>query len=316
MKNSKAKEKITVLLCVVMTVIVIAMGALTGSTPEKADEWLAGIFGENSYKTIGDDLDCEAELKMHVIDVGQGDSTLIQCGDKNVLIDCGENGMGETVLDYLDKAGVTHLDWLIGTHPHSDHIGGMDTVLNSDIEIDKVMMPQTSKDVTPTTKTYNDVLDAIGARKLKITRPSPGKEYDLDGVTMLVLSPKSKSEYTDLNDYSVVLKFTYGDVSILAGGDATKKVEKELLASKYDLSAQIYKASHHGGKESNSEAFIEAVHPKYCSVSAGKDNKYGHPTDEALSRLAAVNCRVNRTDLDGNLLYETDGKNISVTMSK
>ena len=310
-------RRITVsLLCITMSAVVMLISSLSSCSPEGTDEWLDLIFGEDGYETIGDSLEGEAKLKMHVIDIGQGDSELIQCGDKNILIDCGENGMGETVLNYLDRIGVTHLDWLIGTHPHSDHIGGMDTVINSDIEIDKIMMPQTSEDMTPTTKTYNDVLDAISAKKLKITRPAPGREYDLDGVTMLVLPPKKMAEYSDLNDYSVVLKFTYDDVSILTGGDATKKVEKELMATKYDISAQIYKASHHGGKESNSEAFIEAVHPEYCAVSAGKDNKYGHPAKETLSRLAAIDCTVNRTDLDGNLLYETDGKNISVAISK
>ena len=316
MINPKIKRKITAMVCAVMSAAVIALGTFTGCSPEEANEWLDLLFGEGNYETIGDTLDGEAVLKMHVIDVGQGDSTLIQCGEKNVLIDCGENGMGDTVLDYLDKAGVTHLDWLIGTHPHSDHIGGMDTVIKSDIKIDKVMMPQTSEAMTPTTKTYTEVLDAISAKKLKITRPTPGKTYDLDGVTMLVLSPKKNAEYTDLNDYSIVLKFTYEDVSILMGGDATKKVEKELLATKYDLSAQIYKANHHGGKESNSEAFIEAVQPTYCAISVGKDNSYGHPHEKTLERLKAVNCKVNRTDLDGDLLYETDGKKISVTLSK
>lgn len=316
MIQANIRRRIAALLCVIISASVMVMGSLTSCSPEDADALLEAIFGEDSYETIGDKLDGEAVLKMHVIDVGQGDSTLIQCGEKNVLIDCGENGMGDTVLDYLDKAGVTHLDWIIGTHPHSDHIGGMDTVIKSDIKIDKVMMPQTSEAMTPTTKTYTEVLDAISAKKLKITRPTPGKTYDLDGVTMLVLSPKKNAEYSDLNDYSIVLKFTYGDVSILTGGDATKKVEKELLATKYDLSAQIYKANHHGGKESNSEAFIEAVQPTYCAISVGKDNSYGHPHEKTLERLKAVNCKVNRTDLDGDLLYETDGTNISVTLSK
>lgn len=315
MSKPKVRRSIVALLCMMMAAAMLVM-SFTGCSPEEADEWLNTLFGEGSYQTIGDQLEGEAVLKMHVIDVGQGDSTLIQCGEKNILIDCGENGMGDTVLDYLKKAGVTHLDWLIGTHPHSDHIGGMDTVIQSDIKIDKVMMPQTSEAMTPTTKTYTDVLEAISAKKLKITRPAPGKTYDLDGVTMLILSPKKNAEYSDLNDYSIVLKFTYGDISILTGGDATKKVEKELLASKYDLSAQIYKVFHHGSRESNSEAFIEAVQPTYCAISVGKDNSYGHPTEETLSRLASVNGQVNRTDLDGDLLYETDGKNISVTLSK
>lgn len=313
----KAKHKWSALLCGILTAAVLLTGSLTGCTEEEANEWLEMLFGKNNYETIGDTLDGEAVLKMHVIDVGQGDATLIQCGEKNVLIDCGENGMGDTVLDYLAKANVTHLDWLVGTHPHSDHIGGMDTVIKSkDITIDKVMMPQTSEEMTPTTKTYTEVLDAIKAKKLKITRPTPGKEYGLDGVTMLVISPKKNAKYTDLNDYSVMLKFTYQNVSILTGGDATKKVEKELLKKDFDLSADIYKVSHHGGRESNTEAFIKAVNPTYAAISVGADNSYGHPHDQTMERLAAINCKVNRTDIDGDLLYETDGNKIAVTISK
>lgn len=313
----KAKHKWAALLCGILTAAVLLTGSLTGCTEEEANEWLEMLFGKNNYETTGDTLDGEAVLKMHVIDVGQGDATLIQCGEKNVLIDCGENGMGDTVLDYLAKANVTHLDWLVGTHPHSDHIGGMDTVIKSkDITIDKVMMPQTSEEMTPTTKTYTEVLDAIKAKKLKITRPTPGKEYDLDGVTMLVISPKKNAKYTDLNDYSVMLKFTYQNVSILTGGDATKKVEKELLKKDFDLSADIYKVSHHGGRESNTEAFIKAVNPTYAAISVGADNSYGHPHDQTMERLAAINCKVNRTDIDGDLLYETDGNKIAVTISK
>ena len=288
----KRSKSLLSAVCLVLSAVMIALCAMTSCTPEEADEWLELIFGRNNYQTIGDTLEGEAHLKMHVIDIGQGDATLIQCGEKNVLIDCGENGMGETVLDYLDRINVTHLDWLIGTHPHSDHIGGMDTVIKSALTIDNMMMPQTSEEMTPTTKTYTEVLAAAKKKKLKITRPTPGKEYDLDGVTMLVLSPAKKAKYTDLNDYSIVLKFTYKDISILTGGD------------------------HHGGKESNTEAFLAEVNPLYCAISCGQDNPYGHPKEVVLERLANIGCQVNRTDVDGDLLYETDGKNIAVTFSK
>lgn len=301
---------------IVMSVLMLSTCMMTGCTEAEADEFLNSIFGDSQYETSGEELTGEAHMKMHVIDVGQGDSILIQCGEKNVLIDCGENGMGETVLDYLDKVNVSHLDWIVATHPHSDHIGGMDTVINSDITIDKMMMPRTSEDMTPTTKTYKALLSAIEDKGLKVTVPTPGKTYDLDGVTMTVLSPKKNANYTDLNDYSVVLKFTYNDVSILTGGDATKVVEKELLKTDYDLSADIYKVSHHGGKESNYEEFINAVNPKYSGISVGEDNSYGHPKQEVLERLGNVDSIVNRTDLNGSIIYETDGTNIAVITSK
>lgn len=316
MINLKNRHRLISVFCIIMSAVILLVCMMTSCSEEDANEFLNSIFGEGKYEISGDNISGDGHLKMHMIDIGQGDAVLIQCGDKNVLIDCGENGMGETVLNYLDKIDVSHLDWLVATHPHSDHIGGMDTVINSDITIDKMMMPQTSDDMTPTTQTYKDLLNAIEAKGLKITLPNPGKTYDLDGVTMLVLSPERDSNYTDLNDYSVVLKFTYGDVSVMTGGDATKKIEKELIAKGYDLNAQIYKVFHHGGKESNSEAFIKAVNPKYSAISVGEDNKYGHPKEETLSRLSGVNSTVNRTDIDGTIIYKSDGKNIAVITSK
>ncbi len=316
MIHSKKMHRIISALCMAISVAILSVCMITGCTQDEADEFFDLIFGEGRYETSGEQLTGEAHLKMHIIDVGQGDSILIQCGEKNVLIDCGENGMGETVLDYLDTAGVTHIDWLVATHPHSDHIGGMDTVINSDVTIGKMMMSRTSESMTPTTKTYKDLLKAIENKGLKITLPSPGKTYDLDGVTMQVLSPKKNANYDDLNDYSVVLKFIYNDVSIFTGGDATKKLEKELLAKDYDLSADIYKVSHHGGKESSCEEFVTAVNPRFSAISAGEDNKYGHPKQVTLDRLYDINSKVNRTDLDGTIIYQTDGKNIAVTTSK
>ena len=193
----------------------------------------------------------------------------------------------------------------------------MDTVIKSkDLSIDHVMMPQTTKEMTPTTMTYTEVLTAIKKKNLKITRPVSGTEYDLDGVTMLVLSPAKSAKYEDLNDYSIVLKFTYKNVSILTGGDASKNVEQQIISRDYDLSADIYKVSHHGGRDGNSQAFLDEINPKYAAISVGADNKYGHPKSEILKRLKKMNCEVYRTDLDGDIIFESDGKNISVIVAK
>lgn len=318
MTFTTGKKHIRSFISILLSVFIIASSAMfTGCSDDEANEWLNEIFGMLDYEVFGDTVEGDAKLKMHVIDVGQGDSVLIQCGESNVLIDCGENGMGKTVLDYLRRAGVSHLDWIIGTHPHSDHIGGMDTVIKSkDLSIDHVMMPQTTKEMTPTTMTYTEVLTAIKKKNLKITRPVPGTEYDLDGMTMLVLSPAKSARYEDLNDYSIVLKFTYKNVSILTGGDASKNVEQQIISRDYDLSADIYKVSHHGGRDGNSQAFLDEINPKYAAISVGADNKYGHPKSEILKRLKKMNCEVYRTDLDGDIIFESDGKNISVIVAK
>ncbi len=288
------------------------LSAAVGCSEKEASDFLNRLFDDTEYTITGDELTGDLLMAVNVIDVGQGESILVQCGNANVLIDCGENGMGEVVLDYLDYAGVTHIDWLIATHPHSDHIGGMDVVINSDITIDNVMMPLTSDSVTSDTNTYQDVLDAVEQKGLEITAAERGASYELDGVTMLVLSPRSDAAYSDLNDYSVVLKFTCANVSFITGGDATTAVEQELLALDFDLSAEIYNVAHHGSSLSNSAEFISAISPIYSSISVGKDNDYGHPKQEVLDRLNAVGSVVNRTDLDGNIVYETDGENIRV----
>ena len=318
MISGKFKAHIRPALCILLSAAALFTSAFfSGCTEEEADQWLNEIFGRLNYEISGDEISGEAALKMHMIDVGQGESILMQCGECNVLIDCGENGMGDTVLDYLHRAGVSHLDWIIGTHPHSDHIGGMDTVIKSkELTIDHVMMPQVSKELTPTTRTYTEVLEAIRKKKLKITRPVPGNEYDLDGVTMLVLSPQKGAKYEDLNDYSIVLKFTYKDVSILTGADASTRVERQIMSLDYDLSADIYKVSHHGGRDGNSQAYLSEINPRYAAISVGEDNPYGHPKNVILKRLLQMNCEIYRTDLDGNVIFESDGKKISVIVSK
>ena len=318
MTFSTDKKHIRTFISIFLSFLIIATSSMfTSCSEDEANEWLNEIFGMLDYEVFGDTIEGEAKLKMHVIDVGQGDSVLVQCGESNVLIDCGENGMGNTVLDYLHRAGVSHLDWIIGTHPHSDHIGGMDTVIkNKDITIDHVMMPQTSKSMTPTTMTYTEVLTAIKKKKLKITRPVPGTEYNLDGVTRLVLSPEKGANFEELNDYSIVLKFTYKNVSIITGGDASRNIEQQIISRDYDLSADIYKVSHHGGRDGNSQAFLDEINPKYAAISVGADNKYGHPKSEILKRLKKMNCEVYRTDLDGDIIFESDGKNISVIVAK
>ena len=312
------KKTLRIFTGIILSLFILFSSAIfTGCSEDEADEMIRDLFDLFGYEVSGDSIEGDIKLKMHVIDVGQGDSILIQCGECNVLVDCGENGMGNTVLDYLQKMGVSHLDWIIGTHPHSDHIGGMDTVIKSkEISIDHVMMPQTAKEVTPTTMTYTEVLTAIKKKGLKITRPVPGTEYNLDGVTMLVLSPEKNAKYEDLNDYSIVLKFTYRNVSIITGGDASKNIEQQIISRDYDLSADIYKVSHHGGRDGNSQAYLDEINPRYAAISVGEDNKYGHPKNEILKRLKNLNCEVYRTDLDGDIIFESDGKNISVVLEK
>lgn len=248
-------------------------------------------------------------VEVHFIDVGQGDAILVEADDAAMLIDAGENNKGSLVVDYLKNHHITKLDYIIGTHPHSDHIGGMDTVLKA-FPVDKVILPS----VSHTTKTFEDVLDAIEEKNLKITKPLVGTSYSLGSASFTILSPTSEP-YQDMNNYSIVIKLTYGKNSFLFTGDAEKLVEKELLKSGLDLSADVLKLGHHGSASSSSQDFLDAVNPSHAVICVGKNNDYGHPHVETMQLMQDLNVKLYRTDLQGTVVFTSDGKTIAVNTS-
>ena len=247
-------------------------------------------------------------VKVHFIDVGQGDAILIQQGASNMLIDAGDNQYGETVVQYLKDQGVETLDYVIGTHPHADHIGGLDVVINN-FEVKKIIMPK----VGNTTKTYEDVLSAIKNKGLKITTPVVGETNALGDSQFTIIGPNSES-YESLNDYSVATKLQYGSTSFLFTGDAEEKSEKEMLALGIDLKADVLKIPHHGSTSSLSDGFLNAVAPKIAVIEVGANNDYGHPHDEILAKLSGV--ELYRTDYNGTVVIESDGTNLSANTQK
>jgi competence protein ComEC len=248
-------------------------------------------------------------IEVHFIDVGQGDSIFIETGRDSMLIDAGENNQGDTVLNYLKDQGVEKLDYIIGTHPHSDHIGGLDTVIRA-LPVETVIMPN----VTHTTKTFEDVLNAMEEKGLKITEPAVGDRYTLGLASFQILAPNSAS-YEDLNNYSVGIKLTFGDTSFLLAGDAEKLSEDEMLKNGIDLSADVLKLGHHGSAYSSGSNFLDVVNPKYAVISVGKDNEYGHPHEETLQAMKDRGIKVYRTDLSGTIVFTSDGHNISINMN-
>jgi len=245
-------------------------------------------------------------IEVHMIDVGQGDSILIETNDYNMLIDAGENNKGATVLDYLEIHNIKKLDYIIGTHPHSDHIGGLDTVIRS-IPVGKVIMPN----VTHTTKTFEDVLDALEEKKLTITKAVVGDQYSLGLASFQIISPNSES-YEELNNYSVGIKLNFADNSFLFTGDAEKLSEEEMRKNGIDLSCDVMKLGHHGSTTSNSSDFLDAANPTIAVISVGTDNEYGHPHEEILQAMKDRNIEVFRTDQQGTIVFTSDGKTISV----
>ncbi len=251
-------------------------------------------------------------LTAHFIDVGQGDSELIQFAGKNILIDGGEQEMGGQVESYLRNHGVTSLDLMVATHPHDDHIGGLITILK-DFPIKQVLDSGQSH----TTQTFSTYLNLIDQKNIPFETAQRGQTIDLDpAIEIEVLSPSSTLFQDDLNQNSIVLKVTYHNVSFLFMGDAGTQAESSLLSSGYNLDADILKVGHHGSSSASSTAFLSTVTPAISVIEVGSGNDYGHPTQKTLSALQNVGSKIYRTDTNGDITITTDGEGYTVTSEK
>ncbi len=258
----------------------------------------------NEQEAAGD-KPLEAELEVHYIDVGQGDATLIKCGEHAMLIDAGDYTRGTAVQFYLKSQGVSRLDYVIGTHLDADHIGGLDVVITK-FDCDVVMYPEYEKD----TKSYSDLVDAMKAGNYQNTPPEAGKVYTLGDAVFTILAPGSRA-YEQENNYSIALRLVYGDTSFLFLGDAERESEEEMLLEGRELRSDVLKTAHHGSSSSLSREFCRAVAPACAVISCGKDNDYGHPHEEVLNILKEEGCRVFRTDRQGTVIAYSNGEEIT-----
>lgn len=243
-------------------------------------------------------------LIIHYVDVGQGDCILIGQNNEYVLIDAGNNEDGELLVDYFKQLGIEKFKYVIGTHAHEDHIGGIDNIINN-FELEHFYMP----DVITTTKTFEGVLDALLAKKKAFETPNIGDTFKLNDASFEVLYlGKDKS---DLNNTSIVLKLTYKNTTYLFMGDATSKVEKILLDNEADLKSDVLKVGHHGSQYSSTAAFLKQVSPSYAVIQVGENNDYDHPKEITLNKLEKLKTLTYRTDKHGTIILTSDGENIS-----
>lgn len=261
---------------------------------------LSAESGSSMEETGGENL------VISYIDVGQGDATWISKGGFHMLIDAGKREKGEVLVDYLKQEGTDTIDVLVGTHPDSDHIGGLGDVLE-EFPTDTVYMPESRKQ----TKTYLDLEKTMDKAGLDPVMPEIGKEYRFDdNVVIRFLSPSRN--YDDANDNSLVVQLLYGKTKFLFMGDAEEKAEKDILSSGYDLTCDVLKVGHHGSYTATCEAFLRAADPVYGIISCGKDNAYGHPHAEVLSRLEDEDVQVYRTDTMGTVCAVSDGREVKI----
>lgn len=259
---------------------------------------------QNAYINTNNDL-----LKVHYLDVGQGDSIFIELpNNETMLIDAAESYQSENIINYLKNLNYQKIDYVIGTHPHTDHIGGLKDIINT-FEIGKIYMPK----VVSTTKTYESLLMAIKDKNLKINTAKAGTSIiDTDALKINILAPNN-STYTELNNYSVVTKITYGTTKFLFMGDAEKLSENEI---KEDVTADVIKIGHHGSNTSSSIDFIKKVNAKYGIISVGLNNKYNLPKEETITNWENSGTKIYLTSINGTITAISDGTNIKIESEK
>ncbi len=249
--------------------------------------------------------------RIHFIDVWQGDAVLIEQDGLFAMVDAGTNESKENVVQYLKETGVEKLDLMVMTHPHEDHIGGMDAVLRS-VDVAELWIPDFSQTGEPDSLYYNEIIEEAREKQVRIRTPQEGSHFSLgsgditlisDGVPVYNLTQTAQESG---NDVSLCVRFDAGEFSFLDTGDGEKATEQKLLKNGQPLYATLFKAAHHGSKTSNTEAFLQAVHPEAVVVSCGRENPHGHPADEVLQTFQLVGAEVYRTDWQGNVTVTAD----------
>lgn len=272
--------------------------------------YIFATYGENLSSSLTEEGNLNqnnvtTDLKVYFFDVGQADSILITNNGHNMLIDAGNNEDGPKLVKYIkEDLGITEFDYLIGTHPHEDHIGGLDDIINN-FDIKKIYLP----DITTTTKTFEDVLDAISSKELTITIPKIGETFKLGEADFTVLYTGTNS--SDLNSTSIITKMIFGKYSYLFTGDTTSDIEKTILDQNIDI--DVLKVAHHGSKYSSSLEFLKKATPSYAIISVGKNNSYNHPSSETINNLKKYTNNIYLTSELGTILLTSNGQTIDVS---
>ncbi len=300
-KRKKLDKKLVYLIIILIIAVVTAFGKGSDIIPDSDTETTA----ENESKSSQ-----VSSFEVHYIDVGQGDCSLILCDGKSLLIDAGENGHETEVLNYLRSMNIEKLDYVIASHQHSDHIGGLPEVL-SEFAVDNIILPRLTEAQTPTNSTYTAFLKAVKNSGAKVISSKVGAVYSLGSSSFEILGPVT-NDAESLNSMSVVTKITYGENSFLFTGDAENDEEREIIDTGAILDCDVLKVGHHGSRTSSSTAFLDAVSPEICVIMCGENNDYGHPHSNILKRLAKYTDEIYRTDICGDIVIASNGYDLEI----
>ena len=306
MARNRRNTKIKKAFATALALIIVGVAGILGTNQDLMST--VSNMGEPANNSNEQQVEfvAQEDLLIDFIDVGQADSILIRNQDKTMLIDAGTNEAGETVVAYLQNLGITKIDYLIGTHPHEDHIGGLDDVINH-FNIGQIYMPK----IETTTKTFEDVLDAIENKNLTVTSPNKGDKIEI-GQAVGTFMTDLILDKDNLNLSSLVLRLEFGNNSFLFMGDAEEENEETISWPKTD----VLKVGHHGSNTSSSETFLTQVQPQYSIIMVGKDNLYNLPTQATIDKLNTIGSKIYRTDENGTIQINSDGNTIEVKTSK
>lgn len=298
-----------IIICVAVAIAVVTVLLITFGGGLGVPTWKQ-VF---SQAGLGKISQTEGDLTVHFIDVGKADSILINSGDHNILIDAGLESINKITEGYLKERGVEKLDLVIATHQDKDHIGDMSGIIK-DFQVADFWMPMIPAKLIPNTACYNQLTAALENKGLKTTQPQVGQIYTYGDIKLQVIAPVL-DDYSDINNYSIAVKLTYGENTFLLMGDAMEKSEKDILKLGEDIKADVLKVGHHGSDTGTTEDFLQAVSPRYAVICVG-ENDNGLPKKSVVKRLEKAEISVYRTDEDGTVVFSSDGKKLTVITEK